>query len=189
MNRWLLETSGGISLALSRNRLGCRRWRINAMIKDYQLVISEASGTSHKLRQQSKDREQNEEKWRDSNISNDQVPHLEHGFRFSFQGRTLLRHLRGRQDFLSHGLLFLHRTRMKKARDRDTWLCQSKITVDSYKNMWICQQLYMRQSLMGGTWIACGVPRDTEIHTTSPWVAQGPHHSKHGLTLKTPYSF
>lgn len=164
MNRWLLETSWGISLASSRNRLGCRRWRINAMIKDHQLVISEASGTAHKLRQQSKDREQNEEKWRDSNISNDQVSHLDHGFCLSFQGRTLpqqeenTRHLRGRQGFLSHGLLFLHSIRMKKARDRDTWLCQSKITVDSYKNMWICQWLYMHQSLMGGTWIACGVP-------------------------------
>lgn len=59
------------------------------MIKDHPLVISEASGTAHKLRQQIKDREQNEEKGRDSNISNDQVPHLDYGFRFSFQGRTL----------------------------------------------------------------------------------------------------
>lgn len=165
MNRWPLETSWGISLASSRNRLGCRRWRINAMIKDHQLIISEASGTAHKLRQQSKDREQNEEKWRDSNISNDQVSHLDTmGSALASKGglclsrRKIQRHLRGRQDFLSRGLLFLHSIRMKKARDRDTWQCQSKITVDSYKNMWICQWLYMHRSLMGGTWIACGVP-------------------------------
>lgn len=164
-----------------------------------KLAISEVSGTAHKLRQQSKDREQNEEKWRDSNKNNDQVPHLDHGSTLASKGglclsrRKIDGHLRGKRDFLSHGLLFLHRTRMKKARDRDTWLCQSEITVDSYKNrrrgrernMWICQWLYMHQSLMGGTWVACGVPRDTEVHT-SPWAAQGPHHSKHGLTLKTP---
>lgn len=37
------------------------------------------------------------------------------------------RQLRGRQDFLSHGLILLHRTRMEEARDREIdALCQSK---------------------------------------------------------------